>query len=242
MTEIKPFYNKKATCLLCQHNFTTKRIRSRFVKVTQYDTDFRPIYESEQHNPILYQVKVCPECGFSFTKDFSPYFPPQAKEMIANKITKNWTKQDYGDLRTVQDAINTYLLGAYCGTLKNEKHITIAGLYMRLAWLYRSLENDEQELRFTKLAFNEYGDSYSVADFQGTQMSEVRLLYILGDLARRSGEQQTAIQYFSRVVEKRSSTTETGIIDMARERWHDIRDEMKSAEQISNEGESDEIE
>lgn len=228
MTKIPVLYDKKTTCLVCEKDFTTKRIRSRYVKVLAYDTDFRPIYESDEANPLFYQVKVCPNCGFSFTKEFSPYFPPGGLELIEERVTRNWDQKGFGDERTINDAISTYVLGAFCGSLKKEKHITIAGLYMRLAWLYRSLENEEQELRFSKLAFNEYNDSYSTGDFQGTQVSEVRILYILGELARRTYMYKEAVLFFSKVVEKRNSTTEHALIDMARERWYDVRDAMKA--------------
>lgn len=227
MKEIPPLYDKKCTCFMCDKKFTTKRVRSRFVKVTQYDTDFCPEYESSEANPMLYQVKVCPHCGFSFTKEFSSYFPPGTRELIDEKVCSSWTPQDFGQTRTINQAINTYVLGAFCGTLKKEKHITIAGLYMRLAWLNRSLENEEQELRFSKLALNEYKESYSTADFQGTQISEVRLLYILGELARRTHSYKEAVLFFSKVVEKRNKSIELSIVEMARDRWYEVREAMK---------------
>lgn len=228
MTEIKPLYNKKCVCILCNKSFTTKKVRSRFVKVKQYDTDFFPQYESGDVNPIFYQVNVCIHCGFSFTKDFSPYFPSGTKEVIKEKICKNWVPQNFGGKRTIEEAINTFKLGAYCGMLKKEKHITIAGLYMRLAWLYRTLENEEQELRFLNLALREYKESYSRADYEGTQVSEARILYLLGELSRRTNHYQEAIQYFSRVVEQKSKTIELSLITMARDRWYEIRNEMKT--------------
>lgn len=229
MTEILPLYDKKCTCLMCEKKFTTKKVRSRFVKVKKYDTDFCPEYESTEANPMLYGVKVCPHCGFSFTKEFSSYFLPGTREEIEEKVCRNWKPQDFGKKRTMNEAINTYVLGAFCGTLKKEKHITIAGMYMRLAWLYRSLENEEQELRFSKLALTEYKESYSTADFQGTQMSEVRLLYILGELARRTHSYKESIQFFSKVVDKKNKTIELSIVEMARDRWYEVRELMKQS-------------
>lgn len=226
--ELQPLYDKSCTCIMCKKSFTTKRVRSRFVKIKEYDTDFCPVYELDGENPIFYQVKVCYHCGFSFTKDFSPHFPPGAKKLIQEKVCDKWVPQNFGETRTFQQATSTFILAAYCATLKKEKHITIAGLYMRLAWLHRSVQQKEKELRFLNLALKEYEESYRLADYEGTQVSEVRILYLLGEISRRTGQYPDAIQYFSRVVEQRSKTVERSLIDMARERWYEIREAMRT--------------
>ncbi|MFB6467541.1 DUF2225 domain-containing protein [Cytobacillus sp. Hz8] len=232
MTEIPPLYDKKCQCLHCKKAFTTKKVRSRYVKVLEYDTDFFPTYSSEETNPILYYVNVCPHCGFSFTNEFAPSFPPGIKEVIEEKICKQWVPHDFGNKRTIQEAINTYKLAVYCATLKREKHIYLAGLYMRLVWLYRTLKNIEQENRFIKLAREEYMESYMDDDFKGTQVSDVRILYLIGDLSRRMSDLDQAVKYFSKVIEKQNQTIETKIVEMAKERWFEIRDAKKAKEPI----------
>jgi uncharacterized protein (DUF2225 family) len=97
-------------------------------------------------------------------------------------------------------------------------------MYMRLGWLYRSLENSEQEQRFMKLAIQEYGEAYSTQDYQGTHVSEVRILYLLGELSRRTEDIKEAGKYFSKVIEQQSRTTEKNIVEMAKERWREIRE------------------
>lgn len=227
MAELLPLYDKKYECLLCKKSFTSKKVRSRFVKVTHYDSDFCPTYSSGEANPLLYYVKVCPHCGFSFSEDFQPYFAPGTKEMIIEKVSSQWVPQDFGGDRTVQLALQTYKLAAYCGTLKKEKHINISGLYMRLSWLYRTLENKEQERRFTNLALQEYLDSYMTDDYKGTQVTEVRMLYLIGELSRRTDNIEQAVKYFSKVIEKQKSTTEATTVEMAKERWYEIREMQK---------------
>ncbi|AIE61194.1 DUF2225 domain-containing protein [Bacillus methanolicus] len=228
MAGLTPLYNKTYQCMMCKNTFSTKKVRSRFVKVTGYDSDFRPVYESDENNPILYFINVCPHCGFSFSDDSSPYFPPGTKEEITQKICKQWVPQNFGQERTVIDSIKTYKLAAYCATLKKEKHIVIAGMYMRLAWLYRSINNVMQEQRFMKLAINEYMESYSNGDYQGTQVSEIRILYLIGELSRRIHNIKQATQFFSKVIEKQSRTVETKIVGMAKDRWHEIRELQKN--------------
>ncbi|MGE7763932.1 DUF2225 domain-containing protein [Peribacillus sp. NPDC096540] len=222
----RPLYDKSMECLLCKKTSTTKRVLSRFVKITKYDTDFCPIYDSTSTiNALYYNIFVCPYCGFSYSEDFSRYFPPTTKEVIEEKISSQWIPHHFSDERSIKDAINTYKLASYCGSLKKEKHIILAGIYLRIAWLYRINQTSEQEKRFLKFALQEYEASYSTGDFSGTQVSETRILYLAGDISKRIGNNKAAIKYFSMVFESKKSAREASIIQMARDRLQEIKEE-----------------
>lgn len=108
---------------------------------------------------------------------------------------------------------------------KKEKNVAIAGLLLRLAWLYRSLNNKGQEERFLKLARDKYMDSYSTEDYSSTQMSTVRIIYMIAELSRRIGDIENATRFFSRVIEKQNVSGEAKIMDMVKEQWALIREE-----------------
>ncbi|WP_064092857.1 DUF2225 domain-containing protein [Rossellomorea aquimaris] len=232
MTKVSAFYDRKVQCIACKHSYTTTRIRSRFVKVTGYDSDFCPLYDSDEVNPLLYNVNVCPHCGFSFTDEFTKYIVPVLKSDLEAKISQHWHPQDYGSNRNVEDAIKTYKLAAYCALIKKEKKVTIAGLYLRTAWLYRKIKNHEQERRFINLATHEYIDSYINDDFTGSSMSETKLLYLIAELLRRQEKYDEAVKYFSRVIEKQHLSTEPKIVEMAKDRWFEMREIYKQAKTI----------
>ncbi|QEY22543.1 DUF2225 domain-containing protein [Psychrobacillus sp. AK 1817] len=221
--EIPPYYQKDIECLHCKNKFKSTKIRSKFIKVESHETDFQPIYQNKEINPLLYNVFVCEHCGFSFTDDFTKYFAPGLKEIIKEKISTNWIPRSYGDVRTTQDGITTYKLGILCGTLKKEKFVSIAGLALRTAWLYRMMENKEDENRFLEIARDRYSDSYSSEDYNGTQMSETRIIYMIAELSRRIGDRELATRYFSKVIEKQSTSIEPKLIEMAKERWQEMR-------------------
>jgi uncharacterized protein len=233
MEQIEPLYDKSLICTLCQKTFTSKKIRSRFAKISEYDTDFCPIYKDET-NALFYTINVCPHCGYSSSDEFSKYFPPTTKKTIEDKVCSIWVPQDFGEKRTVDDAIKTYKLAAYCGGLKKEKHITSAGVFLRLAWLYRLKKEGDQEMRFMKLARKQYMDSYSTDDFKGTQMSELRILYLIGELSQRVSDTPAAIKHFSLVIERQKNSIEPKIIEMARDRWHEIRSAKEKNQPINS--------
>ena len=226
--EVSPLFDSNIVCMFCKQSFITKKIRSRFIKVAEYDTDFCPKYREGSINALYYNIYVCPHCGFAYSQDFSKYFAPGTKELIVEKISSKWMPHSFSDERAITDAIQTYKLASYSATLKKEKHIIIAGLYMRIAWLYRKKQDTDQEIRFMKLARHEYEESYSIGDYNGTKISDIRILYLVGELSRRIGDNQKAMKFFSFVLEKQKSAVETSIIHMARDRWADMKEEIAS--------------
>ncbi len=223
-------YDRDVVCKICEKTYVTKKVRTRFIRVKHHDTDFCSFYTSTKINPLLYYVTVCPTCGFSASEECTDYFPPMSKDLIQQKICDNWTSKDYGQERTLDMAINSYKLAIYCAIIKKEKHIALGGLYLRLAWLYRTESvNLQEEQRFIRLALDEYLQSYTTGDFSDTSFSEIKLLYLIGDLSRRVGSEGQATRYFSRVIEKQKETIEKGIVQMAKDRWSEMREEKKSS-------------
>lgn len=224
--ELTPYYQKDIECLHCKKKFKTTKVRSKFVKVISHTSDFQPIYENKEVNPLLYNIFVCEHCGFSFTDDFTKYFAPGIKEIIQEQISDKWTPRSFGSERTIQEGIMSYKLGILSGTLKKEKFVNMAGLALRTAWLYR-LQEKQEEKRFLEIARDRYADSYSNGDYNGTQMSESRVLYLIAELSRKIGDIEYATRYFSKIIEKQNTSIEPTIIKMAKDRWSEIREQKE---------------
>ncbi|MEK4130986.1 DUF2225 domain-containing protein [Solibacillus sp. FSL W8-0474] len=224
---ISPYYEKDVECLNCKKKFPTLKVRSKSIKVDHTESDFQPIYADNQVNALYYNVFVCQHCGFSFTDDFNKYFAPGVKEKITIQITNNWIPHNFKSERTVFDAIQAYKLALLCATIKKEKFVIISGLTLRLAWLYRSLKNTGQEQRFLKMARDFYMESFSTEDFSGTQMSTVRIMYMIAELSRRINDYQNATRFFSRVIESQRVGGEAKLVEMAKEQWELVREERE---------------
>ncbi|HHY20538.1 MAG TPA: DUF2225 domain-containing protein, partial [Bacilli bacterium] len=199
------------------------KIRSRFIRVEKIHSDFYTEYKDNEINPYLYEVHVCPQCGYSSTDQFSNRFPEGTQERIVEQFSRLWHSRDYGNIRTVDEAITTYKLALLCGELKEEACIVMAGIAIRLAWMYRLSKNEEQEQRFLKIALKYYKDSFENSDFLDKQMTEIRLLYLIGELNHRMGNKAEAVQFFSRVIQHRMKDVEKRVVEMAREQWQSIR-------------------
>lgn len=230
--EISPFYEKNIDCMHCKKSFPTMKVRSKFIKVAHSETDFQPVYTDEKVNALYYNVFVCQHCGFSFTEDFSKYFAPGVIELIEQQVTKNWVPHNFKGERVIFDAIQAYKLAFLCATLKKEKFVITSGLALRLAWLYRSLKNDGQEKRFLKISRDHYMESFSNEDYASTQMSGIRVMYMIGELSRRLEDYENATRFFSRVIENQRAGGEAKLVDMAKEQWELVRKARGEANKV----------
>ena len=231
LMEISPFYEKDIDCMQCKKSFPTLKVRSKFIKIAQTESDFQPIYADENVNALYYNVFVCQHCGFSFTEDFSKYFAPGVKEQLDQQVCAKWIPHNFKNERNVFDAIQAYKLAFLCATIKKEKYIITSGLALRLAWLYRSLKNTGQEMRFLKLARDHYMESFSTEDYASTQVSGVRVMYLIAELSRRLEDYENATRFFSRVIENQRTGGEGQLVAMAKEQWDLLR---QTREQSAN--------
>lgn len=225
--ELSPYYEKKIECYNCKKSFPSLKVRSKTIKVEHTESDFQPIYAENTVNGYFYNVFVCEHCGFAFTEDFTKYFAPGVQQEIQDKITKNWVNHSLGGERSLSETIQAYKLALLSGVTKKEKFVTIAGLALRLAWLNRSAKNEVQEQRFLKIARDYYMNSFSNEDYSSTQMSEMRILYMIGELSRRIEDFGNATRYFSKVIEKQNVGGEAKLIEMAKEQWNKLREQRE---------------
>lgn len=221
------FYDKKMKCLYCGSPFVTRRVRSRFSVPYKVDSDFCPHYRDGNYNPHFYFVNVCPECGFAFSEEFSEQFPLGTRDAIQLRITKKWTKRDFGQIRDFKQAAEAYMLSILAGSLKKEKNSVMAGLSLRLAWLYRGEDIVDQEKRFLSLALKSYEESFLYSDFTGTSMSELKVLFMVGELSRRLGQHDKAVLYFSKIIQHKEANAEPKIVNLARKQWQETTEDKR---------------
>ncbi|KPB04716.1 DUF2225 domain-containing protein [Bacillus sp. CHD6a] len=225
---MEQYFSREISCDNCKHAYSTLKIKSRYIRPVTHDSDFCSTYQSLETNPLLYYVSVCPHCGYAVSDEFNPKLTKDAQLAIQTKIQKHWNYKNYGQKRSVETAINSYKLGIYSGIIKKETPIVMAGLYLRLAWIYRTIEqSNTQEQRFLKLAVEQFELSYTLGDYEEKGMSEIKLLYLIGDLNCRLNLERQAIRYFQMVIGHKNKDKEQRLVEKARDRWYEIRKSSK---------------
>lgn len=221
--QLEPLYTTKATCLMCEQEFTTSRVRPSFKRAIRTDTDFCGYYQNE--NPDFYVVKVCPHCGFAFTENFRERISDKQKIDFNNTIGGRMHPRDFGGQRDWEAALESYKLALLCAQSIDEKERLIASLLQHIAWLYRYKENTEQEIRFLKYSLESYIKVYEV---EGAGANDARLMYLIGELNRRTGNFPEAVRWFSRVINDQK-IMDAAMIRASREQWALLREQMLAA-------------
>jgi uncharacterized protein (DUF2225 family) len=217
---VDPLYLIKVKCICCQASFKTSRVRPSFKKATKTDSDFCSYYKTV--NPDFYVVRVCPDCGFAATENFSEKLSEKQKTAYYEKMGSQWKYRDYGMERGEDVAMECYKLSLLTAQAIGEKDRVIAALLHHIAWLYRYEGNREQEDRFLKFARDAYVRVYET---ETDSLSNARLMFLIGDLNRRLGDFHAAVKWFGRVIQEKK-ITDAAMIRSSREAWQNIRAEM----------------
>lgn len=213
---LSPLYDSKKKCLYCGKTFVTKKIRSKFIRISKRDSDFCNHYEGV--NPYFYEVLVCTHCGFAFTENFRSIRVARRKA-IKEQYIDNVSIPNLSGERSLADGMKSFKLAIFCATLAEENHYLLAGLCLKLAWLYRLDKNKIEEIRFLKNALKNYLTSYQYED--ETIYNKATLLYLIGELEYRLNGYEQAQKWFSILISDKK--LDPKIVNIAKERWQDIR-------------------
>jgi len=220
------FYEQSRTCPICEMKFSVTKVRNSQCPVTKRDTDFCIYYEDV--DPYLYNVWVCPYCGYAAPESIFSNISESEKEIIALALKGKEIKVDFSGIRSINIAIASYKLAIYCCELRESKDSILAGLYLKVAWLYRKSSNSKEK-DYLHRALDYYQKAYDQEPFPIGNLTELALRYLIGELYRRLGEYKEAIQWFNRVVSDKRSKLESKITNMAREQWHTAREELEKS-------------
>ena len=159
MREVSELYDKKIKCPVCEKQFVTKKVRTSKLKLIKRDADFLSYYEGE--NPLLYNVFVCPYCGYAALEDKFNKINSREIDLIKNTISSKWNERNFSDKRTVDEAIDAYKLALLSGEILEYSKYNLANICIRISWLNRIKEDKEEEERFTILARDLYRQAYT---------------------------------------------------------------------------------
>jgi uncharacterized protein (DUF2225 family) len=227
-SQLDVLYDKKFVCPLCEAAFTSKKIRSRYIKPLRLETDFCQIFAPGDPNPLYYYVIICPACSYGFYED-SARIPAQVRERV-RKALEDWRlshAKSFCQERSLFDVIAVYLLALTLADMINESQINRAGLNIRLAWLFRAQEDRAREEVYLERALKHYEQSYINGDFAKTNTTEIQLLYMIGELYRRFKNYGEAVRYFGMVVHHEDRSRYRKFVEMARDQWALAREEHK---------------
>lgn len=221
-------YSVARECPVCNTKIQITKVRNKLTN-TKQDTDFCMYYK--ELNPYYYVVAVCPFCGYAANEVNFTDISSKDAEKIKELLKGTTCSVDYSGERTVAQGIAALKLALYYSNELNHQASRKAGLYLRLAWLYRELGDAE----FEKVAMQEALDYYELAlakeDFPIGNMSDTATEYLVAILKLRTGDEENGRVFLSKLIASHKAKQEKRIYELAQNVWNDLKEKAKDDEQ-----------
>ncbi|MCG9966496.1 DUF2225 domain-containing protein [Pelotomaculum terephthalicicum JT] len=225
-------YNKKVVCPICNSKFESPKALSKYVQTTKMDYDFCQYYKNI--NPLFYEMIVCPICGFTFNEEIlGMRLKKEQSEEIKSRLMTFWQEnklKDYSGVRTLEEAIETFLLAIYSLQGRPVKKSLMGMLFLKIAWLYRFKHEKVQERKYIEKALTSLSIAFESEDFSNVR-SEINTAYLLGVLNMNSGNYREAAKWLDRVLRHPSKSMFPMVINQTRELWSDVRQKLREGKE-----------
>ena len=218
MADALYFIEKK--CAVCGESFEVTCVRSRLSLIKQ-DTDFCAYYKDV--NPYYYTIWTCSHCGYAARDiDFEKISESMAVK-VREFLSAREVKVSFAGIRTWEQAVVTYKLAIFYSELTAAAASKMASLYIRLAWLYRENGQIDEEKKMLTKACESFDQALEREPMPLGNMSELTVMYLIADLLWRTGKNEKAKLYLSKIVSNPLAKQEKRIADLARDLWQEMR-------------------
>ena len=191
-------FDKQVICPVCNSHFKAKTVKSKSPRVISKDSDFFIRYSVV--NPYFYDVLVCNSCGYAAMRSDFDNIKTFKKDLVLSNVTPKWKPREYPDILDEKLAIERYKLALLNALLLNLADSTKAMISLKIAWMHRLLNNTDQEKIFLGQALEGFNNAYIYEVFPIYGLQRDSLMYLLGELNRKSGNYPEALQWFSRTI------------------------------------------
>lgn len=191
-------YDKNVICPVCNSRFTARVVKTDATRIKEKDKDLFIRYKGI--NPYFYDVWLCNVCGYTSMKaDFNKLRKVEI-ECVQKGISSKWHGREYPKVYDVNIAIERYKISLLNYTIMGAKASKKAINCLKLAWMYRLVEDTKNEQLFIKQAVVGLTDAYFNEDFPIYGMDKFTTIYLTGELQRRLGNYDEALKQFSNVI------------------------------------------
>ncbi|NSB12657.1 DUF2225 domain-containing protein [Clostridium beijerinckii] len=205
-------FDKQIVCPVCNSHFKAKTVKSKSPRVISKDSDFFIRYSVV--NPYFYDVLICNSCGYAAMRSDFEKLKLHKKELVLSNVTPKWKPREYPHILDEKLAIERYKLALLNAMLIDLPNSAKGMISLKIAWMHRLLDNNIQETLFLKQALEGFNTAYMTEIFPIYGLQRDSLMYLLGELNRRLGNNQDALQWYSKTIVNTNSSYK--IKEMAR--------------------------
>ena len=198
----KQLVARDLTCPACESTFALYTPKSRAYQLLDRDADYCPRYEGV--NPLFYQVWVCPRCSFAAYKEHWKSLS-EAERVGMRQISseaKEGMRFDFSQPeRSLFAAILSFQLAYRCYLRRMPTaHDHLGSVQLRLAWLCRLGNDRKREIQHMGAAMAHFAEAFDTG--RNLTISPGKLAYLLGELNRRVGNGEAAVEWFMRAIKE----------------------------------------
>jgi len=218
-------YVVEKPCPVCGKMTHVIKVRSRLI-TEKTDWDYCTWYKG--FNPYMYMIWVCEHCGFAGDeKAFTAVLPDRYKKKLSDFVTKRHISFKFQEERGIPEAIASYKLAILFAEMTDASLAHQAGLYLKMAWIFRISGNKDEENANLLKAAELYEQSVMKERYPIGPMTDSMAIYLTGACYYMAGQPEQATQYVSRLMgDSALRTAEPKVFERARDLWQDIRGEQ----------------
>lgn len=199
-TEADYLYDKTVQCPACSKKIIVRAVRSSRLRLVSRDTDSMAIYQDI--NPLLYDVWLCNHCGYAnLQSNFAKPLSKSQLELLKKNVSTKWHPRQYADSIYSEDtALERFKLALYNAMIKQAPSSELAMICLKTAWIYRTMEDQDNEFRYLVQACKEFEKAYMEEDTLSFGMDPGTHKYLIGELYRRTADYGKALKWFGEVL------------------------------------------
>lgn len=235
ITEDTLLYDRETICPVCGNKFLARTVKTNGYRMKKQDSDFYIKYDII--NPYFYDVLLCNVCGYAAMKADFHKLRQFEIDAIQKNISPKWHGKKYPQIYDINIAIERYKLSLLNYTVMDSRSSKKAMNCLKLSWLYRELGDTRNEELFRQNAIVGFNDAYLNEGSPIYGMDSFTILYLIGELNRRSGNYEEALKYLGNVVTSREVNRK--LKDLAITQKDLIKEALKDSEDIESETNND---
>lgn len=214
-------YDKSYTCPMCDKPFKAKAIRLGKNQLLSIDDDLYAHYALV--NPLLYDILMCPNCGYSaLVKTFDKLLPKQKEWLKDSLLTIHKQHTNFSEYPNTEEAIHKYKLALLIAINKKSKIGEQSYLALHIAWLYRDLNDTANEHLFLQKALTGFTEALETETLPILGFDEHTLIYLLSAIAYKLGHLELCKKHLSTLL------VTPGISSRIKDRALDLKSKLKN--------------
>lgn len=232
--------DKKCKCVVCDHMFTTRAVRSSKLRRLEPDFDLRPRFS--YIDTIKYDVISCPFCGYSAMSRYFDHLSTTQMKLIREGVSARFSasSEDVPEIFSYEYAIEKYKLALFCTVTKKGTTSEKAYLCLKIAWLCRGMIDEllasgvpeevddiklwrEHETTFYSQAYEGFLKAMANETYPICGMDQNTLDLLVSEMGYRLGKYETTAKILGRLLVSKTASR------AVKDRALDLKEEFRAA-------------